>query len=76
MSASPVISRVELLVDAILSDPPTDNGNLLEHAVSFDEQAEQLMAAATAYRDQATRLRDFVAARQARADGTRDPLSI
>mgnify|MGYP003365388191 CR=1 FL=1 len=62
------------LVDLMLSDPPTDNADLLDVATKLERDARGLSVIALGLVREAQRLRDFAAARQARMDGTPDPL--
>ncbi|GBQ23049.1 hypothetical protein AA12717_1374 [Gluconacetobacter sacchari DSM 12717] len=70
--------EIELLVDIVLGDPPTDNADILAGATALERDADEMEEACPAdakvARVQARRLRDFVATRQARMDGTPDPL--
>lgn len=69
-----IITRAELLVDAILSNPSPDNAELLGVATALEQDAARMEEYLETWRFQARRLRDFAAARQARMDGTPDPL--
>lgn len=70
---SGIITRAELLVDAILSNPPTDNAQLLGVATALEQDATRLEEYLETWRFQARRLRDYAALRQAQMDGTRTP---
>lgn len=69
-----VTNAVSQLVDLMLSDPPTDNADLLDLATKLERDARGLSVTALGLVREAQRLRDFAAARQARMDGTPDPL--
>lgn len=74
-----LVEEIEGLVDIVLGDPPTDNADILAGATALERDADEMegdgrMADAKAARIQVQRLRDFAAARQARMDGTPDPL--
>lgn len=68
-----IVTRAELLVDAILSNPPTDNAQLLSVATALERDAARMEEFLETWRAQARRLRDCAAARQARMDGTHTP---
>ncbi|MBB2196594.1 hypothetical protein HLH44_03790 [Gluconacetobacter sp. 1c LMG 22058] len=69
-----VTNAASQLVDLMLSDPPTDNADLLDVATKLERDARGLSVIALGLVREAQRLRDFAAARQARMDGTPDPL--
>ncbi|MFT8777722.1 MAG: hypothetical protein ABF893_13880 [Gluconacetobacter liquefaciens] len=71
---SDVTRSVSQLVDLMLCDPPTDNAELLELATKLEREARELSLTALGLVGDAQRLRDFAATRQARMDGTPDPL--
>lgn len=68
-----IMTRAELLVNAILSNPPTDNAQLLSVATALEQDATQLEEYLETWRFQARRLRDYAGARQARMDGSAIP---
>ena len=68
-----VITRAELLVDRILTNPPSDNAVLLDWATDLERDAVTMAELLETWRFQARRLRDYAAARQAQM-ATRQPL--
>lgn len=68
-----IITRAELLVDAILSNPSPDNAELLGVATELEQDAARMEGFLETWRFQARRLRDYAAARQARMDGACTP---
>lgn len=64
-----VFTSAELLVDRILSHPPSDNAVLLDWATDLERDAVTMEELLETWRFQARRLRDYAAARQAQMDG-------
>ncbi|MFT8421687.1 MAG: hypothetical protein ABF665_09240 [Gluconacetobacter sp.] len=63
-----VFTSAELLVDRILSNPPSDNAVLLDWATDLERDAVTMEELLTTWRFQARRLRDYAAVRQAQMD--------